>query len=365
MEINEKDYRTLYSINKSFCRDAKALRWQWAAGYFSNTRPDETDPWALSDKWGQLRSVECKDPHRFMFCMDIDSDDLGPVVLKSIKTLRRVIMTMYGINAVMKASGKAGAHIYFRIEFPRNYTPKHCLKIMRDMAYTIYRRSGLRKRGILFGPYRKKNVTYENPGFIDSRMYERGRMLRAFTIHPESGKYSVPIYERDRLGDVLERMETLKGIRYVTVPTLHFNRNWKLRRYQETEIFERDPLLFDPKELEKISTKKRGDRFWKLLPDTLKGICAMEGDVHHKLKVVLVHHLAFYYLMEPKEITEWLTANVKWTDFNPGSVETHTQCYDAVLRIEKYKYPDYYIPIEPEHIPLRKEYYDNGKDDMV
>ena len=365
MGVNERDYRVLRNINRDFCKDAKAFRWQSVNGFFTNERPTKGDKWRLSDKWGWLRSVECKDPHTFMFCMDIDSDYLGPVILRSIKTLKRTIERMYGITPVMKASGKAGAHVYFRITFPRNYTPKYCLKMMTDISYTIYRRSGLKRSGILFGPYRKKSVSREHPGFIDSRMYDMGRMLRAFSIHPEAGRYSVPIYDEDSMGDVERRMRTLEGIRFVTVPTIHYKRNWKLREYQEEEIFERSPLLFDPKELEKVVTKKRGDRYWKLLPETLKGICAMEGDVHHDLKVVVVHHLAFYYLMEADEIKEWLTANVKWSDFEPGSEETDMQCKDAVLRIEKYKYPDYYIPSEPEHIPLRKEYYDRGKDNLV
>lgn len=353
----ERRLKELRRINRSFCRDALSHRWQFTKGGFTNTNPAESDYWEINERWAWLRSIDCRKKNMFMFTMDFDSDKLGTNILNSVKKSAKVLEDITGKPGMLKASGSSGAHVYQKIIFPHNYTVQHCMTLMKDLAYTVYKKGHLKKRRLLIGPYKKAELSPWESGFIDTRVFKHNGMVRAFSIHPTTMLYSVPIFEDDSINDVQERMRLETKIPFVEVAVVKYSPKWDLEKYVEKDVFERNPINLDLKAMEKLVDRARGDRYYKLLPDTLKGVACMDGDPHHDLKVALVHHLHYYYLMTAEEIRAWLNDNVKWNDFDVNSQQTQYQCYDAVHRIEKYKYPSHYIPLEPDTIPLKREYY--------
>ena len=350
--------RELQAINRKFCLGAKLLRWQTHDNRFTNVNPGEgRNRWDISVPW--LRSLQFKRHNHYIFFIDIDGFRLDERILNASKDVQAELNNLMNTNyAIMKASGKSGAHIYLRLAFGLNWTEHHCMEKMLDIAYTVYENAGLAKKGFLIGPLKKDGLEHDCPGFIDTRVYAPERMIRGFSRHPVSKLFSVPYTDKDDLISVQARMRLLDPItNYVDFPPVVFGRP-DLLHYEATTAYTNSDVPVDVQFLRSMVDKDfRGDPVYQRLPDTLKAIVRMKNDIKHDMKWPLLCHLAFYELMNPEEICKWVWKYCKWQDLTDWN-KTFDHCVYSYNWVNNRKVFNTLMPYcEPMNVPLKREYY--------
>lgn len=351
MRETRNDYvKKLAQINEDFCADSVEFRWQ-TEHLVTTNQPFEDS----ITKVGWMRSTECVEPNTYVFVMEFDSKGLNDTILDATKAVAIAMKQITGWMPVMKTSGSAGAHVYQKIKFPYRYTPDKCYQAMKDFAFSIYNKADLPAYNIDIGRLTKKDLE-DIEGFIDMRMFERRRMLRGFSIHPKSKMYAVPFTLDDDLRTIAKRMRLSTDMPEVSFPVMQWMPHYAQDSYNVKEEFTRKNVnvqALTPELIRMAKNRKRGDRYYMCLTAQLKGIVNMDVDITHELKVDLVSALAFGFGMEANEIKEWLTANIKWTDFEPNSKITDyhinyiVDWVDEIIVEREYSGPD------PEQPPIR------------
>lgn len=310
------------------------------------------------DDLGWLRSIDPKGKNPWLFPMDIDSNEIGPKVLQASFQLSDAFEELIGYKPILKASGKSGAHLYFFFWFPMNWTPRHIFDKMRDLAYTCYLRSGIMDLGFLFGPLKKDGLPKRCPGFVDSVIYRQG-VIRAFSIHPYTKDYSVPYIAGETLETIKKRMILEEPMPYnVKFDARGFNPKWKLDHFERSVPYTDSALPLSIKNLSNmVKEDYRGDKYYRALPPPLKAIARMEDDIKHDLKVPLVAHMRYYFLMEPDQITSWLFKKSSWTDLNDPYI-TLRQCRFICDWVESHKYYGNLSGSMYRKAPLKRIFYD-------
>ena len=353
--VVDQNYIDLKRLNKMFCIDARDVRWQMSNGYFTKKNPNKRYPWSVRSV-GWVRTISSKRNNLYLFFIDVDGAELDADILSASYRISDALENITSQRPVIKASGKAGAHIYQKMQFPRNYTEAHIFKKMKDLAYTCYLKSGVEDDGFLIGPYKKDEI--DGPGFIDTRVYRIDGMVRGFSYHPGSGYFSVPISYGESLDLVYKRMRLEEDIPKVSFKPVHFSPAWPLVEFEESDIFEGnvDEEGIDFEALKGMVPKYKGDQIWKALPPQLKAITRMGNDVNHDMKWPLIQHLYYYENMNSKEVFEWIWENVNWEDMTDKR-KTWRQIKATIKWTEKHKYPLEYMGYDYENPPLRRKYY--------
>lgn len=352
----DENYVKLKKINKIFCIDAKEIRWQAKKGFFTKRNINKRYPWSVRSV-GWLRTITSTRRNLFLFFIDVDGSELNEETLSAAFRIHDALEKITSHKPVIKASGKAGAHIYLKMQFPHNYTERHIFKKMKDLAYTCYLKSGIEKDNFLIGPYKKEEI--DGPGFIDTRVYRSDGMVRGFSLHPGSGFYSVPIERSDDLATVKNRMILSTDVPDVRFEVAQFNPRWDLDQFEEADLFEGSPDEegIDFEALKNMVPKYRGDEVWDALPPQLKAVVRMGNDINHDMKWPLIQHLYYYENMSPKEVFQWIWDNANWSDLK-SKRKTFRQVNSTIKWTERHKYPLEYMGIDFERPPLRRKYYD-------
>jgi len=303
--------KALEKLNLEFCYGANELRWEVDNGVWSKKN---FRGWGI-DNVGWARSIKYKEKNKYMFVMDLDGNGIDTSILLNTYKLYNATYELLGVYPLMKASGKSGTHIILPMKFPGTWGENRILQTMKNIAFTIYNTAKLTNVNI---------GRAETRPFVDMHMYERGRLVRGLSIHMGSRKFAVPINYGDTINIVNRRMLLLEDIPDYTFDAYEY-KDINLDTYDDKLEFEKtsmELMSLTPSQISSLKWSKKGDRWYRLLPPQLKVICNMDIDVKHMLKVHLVSYLSYYYAMDPEEIHKWLTANVKWEDYNPNSRET-------------------------------------------
>ena len=303
--------KDLKRLNMSFCFGASEFRWEVSPGVWTKKN---FRGWNVEDI-GWARSIKYNEKNKYMFVMDIDGNGIDSSLLIQTYILFRKLEEMTGVTPFIKASGQSGTHIVLPIKFPGTWGEDRVFQTMKDIAYTVYTESDV--RGLNIGRAEKRP-------FIDTHMFERGRLVRGLSVHMGSGKYSVPILPGENLNTVNRRMLLLEDIPKVDIGTFFF-KDIELMEYEDKKEYEKksmEPSMLTPLYMSSMKWTKKGDRWYRLLPPQLKVICNMDVDIQHMFTLFHVSYLVYYYGMTPPEIHKWLNSNVRWKDYNPDSRET-------------------------------------------
>ena len=355
-------YFSLSRINHDFVARAKHCRWELSPGRFTNRFPEGRNRDDIEMGW--LRSIRGKKRSTFLFPIDIDGKDFSLQTINSSFALGEALYDIVGEIPHFKASGRSGAHLYYLFYFPDNWTEFHVLEQMKNLAYTAYLNSKMAEDGYLFGPIKKDALPSGCPGFVDTCIYRIDGMIRGYSIHPNSGLYSVPYRLGEAYDVVRGRMRLMCEMPFEKFQHIKFNPRWKLDKYEETELFSRRGLLPNLSHLrDMVDSDYKGDKYYQSLPDSLKAIVRMGSDVKHELKWPLVAHMRFYWLMEPGQIAEWILRRCKWSDLDNKEI-TYDQCYATCKWVDRAK-----IISNPEglslvnNIPLPEIYYEERNEE--
>lgn len=303
-------------LNKNFLSGALELRYITHDGVFTNRKPRGATP--LNTTY--LRSIYYKTPGKFLFVMDIDYYILNEGVIDVARALYKAIYNLYGIEPLLKASGNTGAQVIFKIKFGNEYSEDECLENMCNTAYTLWLLSRIdRKYHVGFGERKKEGGLK----FIDSRMYQRRRMIRSFCLHQGSGYYSVPFDINDSLDDVIAKMRLDKNIDMdnAEIPSIKFSTDMAIYKYKRRNggIKKADVQ----KLLTEVDLDIELDDVFDRLPKMLRAVVLMEDDTPHSYKWNLVAWLRAVERMKPKEIVAWIWNNCKWNDLNSLSITAY------------------------------------------
>lgn len=354
---NKIAYNQLKAINKRFCYGAEKLRWQLPNKVFDNNNPNTDDEFDINAGW--LRSLTPTGNCPYVYFLDIDGKVLDTPMLKAGIRLAKILHGITNRRPVYKASGKAGLHIYYKFWFPRNWTRDHIFEKMRDLTYTAYERSGIKDQGYLCGMLKKDSLPENCPGFIDMRVYRDG-MIRGFSYHPGSGKYSVPFLEEDSLSLINKRMELkVQMPKNVNIEAMPFSMKWDLDHYKESTTYTEARKSRDMSYLERMVDKDyKGDKYYKSLPSYMKAIVRMDDDIDHDLKYVLVSHFAYYYpALSGDDIAEWIWKRCKWDDLDDFGTTAYQANYIKSWIEKNKKFDNVFGFHNSGGRPLKKENY--------
>jgi hypothetical protein len=213
LKMDENYFYELDRLNKIFCKGyceiAAQTRdyWKRDLDYVPNVSP----------KYSLYRSIW--DSHGMLFVVDAD----GYGDLKQAFYVMRAVYYLTGCNALVKFSGSKGFHVIQRIDAKSESWKKHADETNAFPNVESYLKATLEgmTRLIKNTTTDEKEARKKNLVCLDAKMFERKRLIRGFSVHLETGLYSVPVFpDEDELEDVLKRarLESPMGLDDVVIP---------------------------------------------------------------------------------------------------------------------------------------------------
>jgi hypothetical protein len=314
-------------LNKWFCARAEELRFESMDGTFfkgEHMKADDVDP----SKTGVLRSIKSVGGNYYVFVLDIDSD--GPPddnIMQGAHLLRMGMKNYFNVDCFIKETGNKGMHVVGFVHLHIYWGEKHCLEHMRDMAHTVWSLMGLSRLGIDIG----RNC---RPPYVDMHMFERGRMVRAFSRHPKSGKYPTVITEWPNETHLLclwppepvyQRPARMPMIRYVPRTA--------------TIIADTQVSTAQLAAVARANVAQPTEEFFSHMPENLQKLVSFDGDPPHENKVALILWLRANTDLTADQMAAWIWHQCRWedlTDFKTTLYQVRYTCQwsDRIMETE-------------------------------
>jgi hypothetical protein len=293
MDWNDKSNTKRVKIwNTQFCKDAEELRFETMTGRFF--KGEHLYPWDIDpEETSILRSVKSKGRAKYLFPTDFDAEQVDEALVATAKLYVMGIKNYFGVRCMIKETGNTGLHVYGFVEFPMYWKDEKCRDYMKGMAATSWSLMALDELGVGFG----KNL--EKP-YIDTCMYDAGRMVRAFSKHPKSGRYPELIYNADNIYDIHYQ-------RPATRPLITVDERGGSSGVSASTAYLNNIKVGAPK-----ST-------FKWMPKKLKRLVGFKGDPPHEHKWGLILWLRKNTDYTPEQIAKWIWDNCEWDDLTNWS----------------------------------------------
>ena len=306
---------TIEQINEEFLRGAEDYR--YSVMLKGNERwLNDLPKWATPHNCSYYRTIKYKDDNTYMFVADVDGPEFNRTSLSAAAKLFMSAKKLFAVEPLLKASGMKGNQLIMDIDFPDNWTEKTCLHGLARIAFTIWKVSRIKR---IF----KVDFGLKLPGtYVDACMYKKGRVVRSFSKHLGSGKYSVPYKWTDSINQVRKRMTLeieplMPDIPELWYPDIEDN----LEEYTDKYFFEmQGPGETTLKNLDEARVKRQHagnpGYIYNSLTNRLKKVADMDADIMHDFKWPLILYLYCDLDMSRDEIINWVWKNCAWHDLN-------------------------------------------------
>jgi hypothetical protein len=286
--------------NRLFCDDAEERRYEDMDGNFYKDyylKPSEADPNLI----GVMRSIKSQGRNRYAFVMDFDADGVTEELEKAARLATTGLRNYFDIDTFGKETGNTGIHVVGFVKFAWRMDDIECRQYMANMAFTVWKLMNLNKLGVNIGK------GCERP-YIDMCMYDRRRLVRAFSKHPKSGRLPQILWGEHVL-DPFDRAKEYQKPKE-GVPMMKY-REKKKGVARKKWMDEPPPRQVPGNEINNM-------------PVGLKKLVAFTGDPDHESKWGLVLWLRAHTDWSTERIAKWIWANCKWEDLdNWGKTKYH------------------------------------------
>lgn len=324
----------LSNVAWSFLCGADELRFVDRAGFFHKTPKVWYNIYTITF----LRSLLFKNPKMYLFVLDIDSPSFTQETYDLALQAADIFYGYTRASPILKYTGGVGAQVIKPFIFQEADPDMNRLHLM------VFARRIARELDLPFRKGQKKDGKI----FVDSRMFDKNRMIFGFGYRYDHKRYSIPFLDTYKKTRRVSQY-TMKAILKYDFPPIDMSPieyQWKWGKYilkkrgDYTPIVRTSPM---PKDDIEIAGPD-------ILPPRLKYVALREADPDHDTRWNLVAFLRWMYGMSPEEIYDFI---IKHTVWRYAITDRSTTMYQIRWTV---RWVDEVTATDPQAVPVRRRF---------